>query len=465
MSSRNQARTQRLHAPRVLLPGGWAHDVVLTVDAAGTIERIETGAAPNGAQPLGGPTVPGMVNAHSHAFQRLIAGFTDTAENPDDSFWTWREAMYRAVLRLDADQFEAAFRHVYIEMLRAGYTSVGEFHYVHHQPDGTPYARRAELAERSLGAAADTGIALSLLPVLYAHSGFGGQAPNDGQRRFINDVDGFLRLRAEAEESARANHPLTVTGVALHSLRAVTGEEIEATLSALPDSIPVHIHVAEQQREVDDCLAWSGQRPVEWLLEHVPGVDPRWCLIHATHVTEDELAGIAQRDAVVGLCPVTEANLGDGHFPAERYLAHGGAFAIGSDSHVSVNAVEELRWLEYGQRLVAQKRNRLGGPERPAVGENLYVTAAAEGARAIGQPAGRIEAGRRADLLVLDDSDPLLTGCPDTQLLNRWLFGIGDRAIRDVWVGGRRVVESGHHPDEEAAAEAFRQVCRALVYD
>jgi len=447
----------------MLLPDGWAHDVVLTVDGEGFIQGIDAGVPAEGRQRLGGPAIPGMVNAHSHAFQRLIAGFTDTVEHPDDSFWTWREAMYRAVQRLDPDQFEVAFRHVYIEMLRAGYTSVGEFHYVHHQPDGTAYGRRAELAERALAAAADTGIALSLMPVLYSHSGFGGQAPNPGQRRFINDVDGFLGIYGEIETSARQN-PLARPGVALHSLRAVTGAEIQATLSALPESMPVHIHVAEQQREVEDCIAWSGQRPVEWLLAHVEDVGPRWCLIHATHVTEAELADIAHRGAVVGLCPVTEANLGDGQFPAERYAALGGAFSIGSDSHVSLSPVEELRWLEYGQRLTAQKRNRLGCADRPAVGENLYATAATQGARAIGQPAGRIEVGRRADLVVLDDAHPLLGDCPDAHLLNRWLFGVGDAAVRDVWVAGRKVVDNGHHPGAEASGRTFRALCRELVY-
>lgn len=446
----------------MLLPDGWAHDVRLTLDDDGFIAQVETDAPTGDAERLRGPALPGMVNAHSHAFQRLIAGLTDVAERPDDSFWTWREAMYRLVGRLDPDQLETAFRHVFLEMLRAGYTSVVEFHYVHHGPGGEPYARRAELAERALAAAADTGIGLTLLPVLYAHGGFGGEAPAAGQARFVNDVDGFLALHAQVVESARAQ-PHTVTGAALHSLRAVTGAEIDAVVSALPGDAPLHIHVAEQRKEVDDCRAWSGERPLEWLLGHAD-VDPRWCLIHATHASGPELDALAERGPVIGLCPATEANLGDGLFPGEAWLARDGALAIGSDSHVSLSVAEELRWLEYGQRLRAEKRNRLVRPGHAAVGENLYATAAAGGARAAGQPAGRIAEGRRADLLVLDGDDPLLAGCPDAHLANRWIFGVGDRAVREVRVGGERVVDRGQHAREAEIGDAFRRLCREVVY-
>lgn len=452
----------QLHADRMLLPDGWAHGVRLDVDGDGFIARVEMDVDADGAERLGGPVLPGMVDAHSHAFQRLIAGLTDTAERPDDSFWSWREAMYRAVARLDPDQLEAACRHVYVEMLRAGYTSVAEFHYVHHQPDGIPYTHRAELADRVLAAAADSGIGLALLPVLYAHGGLGGRPRAAGQRRFVNDVDGFLALHEQVAEAARGQRN-TTTGVALHSLRAVTGDEIATALAALPGDAPVHIHVAEQRREVDDCLAWSGQRPVEWLLDHAD-VDDRWCLVHGTHVTTAELDALAARGPVVGLCPTTEANLGDGLFPAEAWLARDGALAIGSDSHVSLSVAEELRWLEYGQRLRAEQRNRLATAAHPAVGEQLYARAAAGGARASGQPVGRIAAGRRADLVVLDDDDPLLAACPDAHLLNRWIFGAGDRAVREVRVAGERVVADGHHALADHAAQAFARVCRDVLY-
>ena len=451
-----------LFADRMFLPHGWAHRVRLQLDDAGIIERIDTNAEPGDARHLPGPTVPGMVNVHSHAFQRLIAGFTDIAEDPDDSFWSWREAMYRAALALDADDFETVCRHVYVEMLRAGYTTVGEFHYVHHQPDGTPHDHSAELALRAVAAAADTGIGMALLPVLYGHSGFGGQDPTTGQRRFINDVDDYLSLHAAAAEAAH-DHATITTGVAFHSLRAVTGEEMTEVLNALPDHLPVHIHVAEQQREVEDCVAWSGRRPVAWLLDHMP-VDERWCLIHATHLHDVEIDALARHRPVIGLCPVTEANLGDGIARAIDLNHRGLGLAIGSDSHVSVDPVEELRWLEYGQRLISGRRNRMTGPHSTAVGEHLYHTAAEAGARAIGQPVGRIEVGGRADLVVLDDRDVQLADCPDRHRLNRWLFATDERAIRQVRVAGRTVVDDGHHHDQERAAAAFHDVCRRLLY-
>lgn len=452
----------QLHAERMLLPDGWARDVRLALDDAGLVVGVETGVSPGPAERLPGPVIPGMVNVHSHAFQRLIAGFTDIVDRPDDSFWSWREAMYGAALALDPEQLEAVCRHVFVEMLQAGYTSVGEFHYVHHQPDGRMYARPAELTERVLAGARDAGIGIGMLPVLYSHSGFGGQPPTPAQRRFINDVGRFLALHEQATDSTRQQENASI-GLAFHSLRAVTGPQISAVLAAVAGDLPVHIHVAEQQREVDDCVAWSGQRPLAWLFDHAP-VDRRWCLIHATHLDDAELDALVEHQPVVGLCPTTEANLGDGHSRADEMIARGARTAIGSDSHVSLSAVEELRWLEYGQRLVSGHRNRLARRERPAVGEHLYMTAAEAGAQAIGQPVGRIAEGRRADLVVLDENDPLLADCPESHLLNRWLFAAGDRAIREVRVAGRRVVDRGHHRLAESAAEAFRRVCREVVY-
>lgn len=452
-----------LFARKILLPTGWADNARLTLDGNGSIKTITTDTIPGAAEQLPGPVVPGMVNGHSHAFQRMIAGLTDIAHHPDDSFWTWREAMYRAALRLAPEDMEAVCRQVYIEMLRAGYTTVAEFHYVHHQPDGEPYQQRAELALRALAAAAEVGIGICLLPVLYCYGSFGGQPPSPGQRRFINDLDGYLTLHQQAAEAVRAQ-PRASTGVAFHSLRAVTAEQMTNTLAALPAQQPIHIHVAEQQPEVDDCLAWSGRRPVDWLLTQAP-VDEHWCLIHATHVDDGELASLAERRPTIGLCPTTEANLGDGLARAEAFNDRAIPFAIGSDSHVSLSVVEELRWLEYGQRLVSGRRNRLASAATPAVGQHLYSQAAEAGARATGQAVGRLEPGRRADLVVLDDRDPLLADCSPEHLLNRWLFGAGERAIREVWVAGERLVADGQHPAGDQAAAAFGDVCRQVLYD
>lgn len=451
---------QVLYAEQALLPTGWARGVRLTLDRSGIIRQIDCNAGWDTARRLPGPVLPGMANLHSHAFQRLLAGLTEVAEHPDDSFWTWREALYQLVNRLTPDQLEAITRYAYLEMLCGGYTSVAEFHYLHHLPDGRGYGNRAELSQRIL-AAADVGIALTLLPVLYTYSDFGGQPPEAAQRRFVNDVASYLALHDELDR-AIAERPLTILGMAFHSLRAVTPTQIRRVLEALPRIEVIHIHIAEQLREVKGCRAWSGQRPVEWLLERFP-LDERWCLIHATHMSTAECTGLARQRAIVGLCPTTEANLGDGVFPAEAFLQAGGRFGIGSDSQVSISVVEELRWLEYGQRLRARRRNRLWHPERRSVGENLYTSAAAGGGRAIGQPVGAIAPGRRADLIVLDDDHPLLAGCPLEHLLNRWLFAGDKRLIREVWVAGSRVLTDGHHPREREITTAFRRVARQLL--
>lgn len=451
---------QPLYAEQALLPDGWARGVCLTLDQAGIIRQIERGMEPNDARRLPGPVIPGMANLHSHAFQRLLAGLTEVASHPDDSFWTWREALYRLANRLTPWQLEAVTRYAYLEILRAGYTSVAEFHYLHHQPDGHGYGCRAELGQRIL-AAADVGIALTLLPVLYTYSDFGGQPPTAAQRRFINDVTSYLSLYDELDRTI-AGRPLTAIGPAFHSLRAVTQTQIRSVLEALPQTDIIHIHIAEQLREVEACRAWSGQRPVEWLLERFP-LDERWCLIHATHVSATERVRLARQRAIVGLCPTTEANLGDGVFPAEAFLHAGGRFGIGSDSQVSISVVEELRWLEYGQRLRVKRRNRLWHPDRRSVGDNLYASAADGGGRALGQPVGAIALGRRADLLVLDGDHPMLAGAPVEHLLNRWLFAGGNRLIREVWVAGSCVLSCGHHPREREIAAAFRRVARQLL--
>ncbi|QQZ36697.1 formimidoylglutamate deiminase [Pseudomonas sp. SK2] len=446
---------------RALLPNGWANDVRLEVAVDGHLTDVQANASAEGAERLHGPLLPGMPNLHSHAFQRAMAGLAEVAGNPNDSFWTWRELMYRMVGKISPEQLHVIARQLYIEMLKAGYTSVAEFHYVHHDQAGKAYADPTELSRRISAAATSSGIGLTLLPVLYSHSGFGGQAPNEGQRRFINTTEQYLALQAQLAPVLAAQ-PAQQLGLCFHSLRAVTPGQIDQVLAATNQQCPVHIHIAEQQKEVDDCLAWSGLRPLQWLYEHV-SVDPRWCLVHATHAIADEVAAMARSGAVAGLCLTTEANLGDGIFPAVDYLAEGGRLGIGSDSHVSLSVVEELRWLEYGQRLRDQRRNRLHGERQPMVGRTLYDAALSGGAQALGQTIGTLERGKRADWLVLDGQDPYIATADGDAILNRWLFAGGDRQVRDVMVNGQWVVRQGRHAQEEESARAFAQVLRQLL--
>ncbi|WP_348970476.1 formimidoylglutamate deiminase [Pseudomonas atacamensis] len=448
-------------AERALLPEGWANNVRLEVNADGLLTRIQADSSADGAERLRGPLLPGMPNLHSHAFQRAMAGLAEVAGNPNDSFWTWRDLMYRLVGKISPDQLGIIARQLYIEMLKAGYTSVAEFHYVHHDGNGQPYADSAELALRISQAASESGIGLTLLPVLYSHSGFGGQTPNDGQRRFINSTENYLNLQARLQPLL-AQQKAQSLGLCFHSLRAVTPQQISEVLAASDKQCPVHIHIAEQQKEVDDCLSWSGRRPLQWLYENAE-VDQRWCLVHATHANPEEVTLMANSRAIAGLCLTTEANLGDGIFPAVDFLAQGGRMGIGSDSHVSLSVVEELRWLEYGQRLRDQRRNRLYGAQQPMVGRTLYDAALDGGAQALGQPIGALEVGKRADWIVLDGNDPYLATASGDGILNRWLFAGGDRQVRDVLVNGQWVVRDGRHADEEHSARAFTQVLRDLL--
>nr|WP_314477021.1 formimidoylglutamate deiminase [uncultured Pseudomonas sp.] len=448
-------------AQRALLPSGWARDVRFDVGADGHLASVEAGASADGAERLAGPVLPGMPNVHSHAFQRAMAGLAEVVGDPNDSFWTWRELMYRLVGQISPEQLQVIARQLYIEMLKAGFTSVAEFHYVHHDQAGNAYADPTELSRRISAAASESGIGLTLLPVLYSHAGFGGQAPSGGQRRFIQSTDQYLHLQAQLAPLLAA-HPAQQLGLCFHSLRAVTPGQIAEVLAASDTRCPVHIHIAEQQKEVDDCLAWSGLRPLQWLHEHV-NVDERWCLVHATHAEPDEVTAMARSGAVAGLCLTTEANLGDGIFPAVDYLAQGGRLGIGSDSHVSLSVVEELRWLEYGQRLRDQRRNRLHRRDQPMVGRTLLDAAWAGGAQALGQPIGALAVDRRADWLVLDDQDPYIATADGDGILNRWLFAGGDRQVRDVMVNGQWVVRQGQHPLQEKSQLAFAQVLRQLL--
>jgi formimidoylglutamate deiminase len=366
--------TRRLFAPLALLPEGWRHDVAVDVDASGSISAVAVGADANGRDRLDGPIMPGMPNLHSHAFQRAMAGLTEhRGSDPQDDFWSWRQAMYGLALALTPEQIEATAALLYVEMLEAGYTAVAEFHYLHHAPDGRPYDDPAELSERIIAAATTTGIGLTHLPVMYVAGGFGSKPTTEAQRRFVNSPDRFLAL-VDTLCRRHGGKADVAIGIAPHSLRAAPPEALRDAVGAVDSAMPVHIHIAEQTREVDDCLAWSGQRPIAWLLDHAP-VDRRWCLVHATHADADEVRRAAATGAIAGLCPTTEANLGDGLFPAEDWLAASGGFGIGSDSHISVSPVEELRWLEYGRRLLARKRNRLTASD----GALTYVQQALSG--------------------------------------------------------------------------------------
>ncbi|MBL8554013.1 MAG: formimidoylglutamate deiminase [Phenylobacterium sp.] len=441
-----------------LLPAGWADRVRVTVDAGGLVSGVEAGVDPQPADVRHACAVPGLANLHSHAFQRAMAGLTETRGPSSDNFWTWREWMYRFLDRLTPDDVRIIAAQAYAEMLESGFTRVGEFHYLHHAPDGSAYGAPAEMAAAIAAAAEETGAALTLLPVFYAHATFGGAPPLPGQRRFICDVDGFANLM-DASAAIAGRLPDGRIGVAPHSLRAVTPDELTAV--AAMTAGPVHMHAAEQVKEVDDCVAWSGRRPVEWLLDR--GLDARWCLIHATHLTAEETTGLARSGAVAGLCPITEANLGDGVFPAADYLTSGGAFGVGTDSNVVIDAAEELRALEYAQRLTQRARNVLADREGASTGAVLFRGALAGGAQALADPAAAIAAGRPADLVALDLDHPSLVGRRGDALLDAWIFGAGARSVEAVWRRGRQVVASGRHVRSAEIATAYREVLRKLL--
>lgn len=457
MDTRNAA----LHFDTVLLPDGWAERVRITI-ADGRIDTLERGVDPRAGDERIAIAVPGMPDVHSHAFQRGMAGFTEFRGPDADNFWSWRTLMYRFVGRMSPEDLEAISAQAYVEMLEGGFTRVGEFHYVHHDTNGNTYANPAEMTERVVAAAAETGIAMTLLPVFYAHSGFGGAPPSEGQRRFILDVPRFARLLEDGKRLV-ASLADSRLGVAPHSLRAVTPEELAAVVALAPNG-PVHIHAAEQTGEVEQCLAWSGARPVEWLLGHAP-LDARWCLIHATHLTDDEIRRGAASGAVAGFCPVTEANLGDGIAPAKAFVAAGGAIGIGTDSNVSIGVAEELRQLEYCQRLRDRARNVIEHGATRSTGRVLFDGALRGGARSLGVAAEHtgIAVGAPADVVSLDPVSPALIERRDDALLDSWIFGGGSRCIDGVWRGGVKLVEQGRHRAREAVAKKFRSALSRVL--
>jgi formimidoylglutamate deiminase len=458
--------TQYYFAERALLASGWASNVLFSVKD-GQFHSIEADSTPTtDSHRLSGPVLPTMANVHSHAFQRVMAGAAEVSLNPNDSFWSWRDLMYKIVQKLTPDDARVIATQLYIDMLKAGYSQVGEFHYLHHDIGGHQYGQLGEMSNQMIAAADESGIGLTLLPVLYSHSGFGGQAPNAGQARFINSTDSYLALHQECARQL-VNHPRHQLGICFHSLRAVTKPQIETVLAALDTPLtnnsPIHIHIAEQQKEVKDCINWSGQRPVEWLNNEI-GLSDRWCLVHATHLDNKELHAIATSNAIAGLCPTTEANLGDGIFPAVEFEKANGRWAIGSDSHVSLSIVEELRTLEYGQRLRDQQRNRLHRPDQNSIGDNLFQQALLGGNQACDVSLGLAQ-GNRADFMVLDDSNPFVAASESKDLLNRWLFATNDNVIKDVFVAGKHTIKNFKHEHEETSRHAFTQVIKKVMYD
>jgi formimidoylglutamate deiminase len=447
-----------LFAHHALLPGGWQLDVRLEWDAGGTLTSVTPGAARQPGDAAAELVVPGMVNLHSHAFQRALGGLTETAGDGPDSFWTWRDLMYRFARNITPDHIEAIAAQLFSECLRHGYTSVCEFHYVQRDQQGAMYARPAETAERVVAAAAQTGIGVTMLPVLYSYAGFGEQPLKTEQNRFRTGPQEVLQI---IDALAPLRGPQVEVGVAPHSLRAASSAQIREVLASLPPERPVHIHIAEQQGEVEQSLAATGLRPVRYLMEQF-ALDQRWCLVHATHLDAGETAALAASGAVAGLCPTTEANLGDGLFPLAPFLEAGGRFGVGSDSHISQSPVEELRWLEYGQRLLHQKRNVAASPAQRRVGDFLWQGALAGGAQAAGRPVGALAAGKRADLLVLDSEHPNLAAVAPDDVLGTFVFCGNDNLVRDVMVGGRWVVRGQRHVAQDAIAKRYMHTVAEL---
>lgn len=450
---------RRLILDHALLPEGWARNVGLDIEG-GVIAAVHRDAPYEDRERIAGIALPGLPNLHSHTFQRGMAGLAETRGPEGDSFWTWRQVMYRFLGRLTPDDLEAIAAFAMMEMLEGGFTSVAEFHYLHHDTDGRPYADIAELSGCIAAAAQEVGMGLTLLPVFYAQGGFGGAAPAEGQRRFVNDIESYSRL-LEGARKAVANLDDAVVGVAPHSLRAVTPASLSEVIARGGEG-PIHIHVAEQVKEVEDCLAWSGRRPVAWLLDHAP-VDRHWCLIHATHLDAQEIRGIAMSGAVAGLCPITEANLGDGIFEGIDYLTAGGRFGTGSDSNIEISAPAELKQFEYSQRLKRRARNVLAEREGQSTGRNLYEKALSGGAQALGRRIGAIAAGHRADLVVLDADHPDLAAISGDRWIDSYVFVAGKSVIDTVLVAGQVMVRRGWHVKRDAIRARYARAMSRIL--
>lgn len=457
---------KKLWSASALLTDGWANNVEIEIDGSGNIQKITAGT-PYDEGDRHTVLIPGIGNVHSHAHQRAMSGLGEragvSADGSNDSFWTWRKVMYHYLERIQPEHLHCIASQLYLEMLRHGYTCVGEFQYLHHSLDGSAYHNRAEMSLQCLQAATDVGLGFTALPVLYRYGGFGDAESLDGQKRFLNDADSFIEIVTQLQKACE-NDGNTSVGIAPHSLRAINHPLLTQVIDQLgADSLAaIHIHIAEQTKEVDDCTAWSGKRPVEWLFDHFE-VDQKWCLIHATHLSEAETRAMANSGCVAGLCPTTEANLGDGFFNAIDYFAQQGNWAIGSDSHISIDPVEELRWLEYGQRLQTRNRNVLSTDQQRNTGRNLLDGAWQGAALACGRKIGRIETGYRADFIVLDDLHPRLYGRKENDLLDSWIFSGNENLVKDVYVGGKQVIKDGHHANQDSITQKYRQTLDQLA--
>lgn len=450
---------RELRCNSVLSGAGWIGPALIRLDTEGFISAVEQ--LPANAAVDYGPIVPGMPNLHSHAFQRQMAGLSGLPGKDGDSFWSWRELMYSLAQRVRPDQLLAIAAFLQVEMLENGYTSCAEFHYLHHQSDGRPYDNPAELSAQILAAAEMSGIALTLLPVLYCRSGFASEAVNQRQLRFGCTADQYLELWSRCIAMTQGL-PLQRCGLAPHSLRAVGARQLNEVLNACKNvDQPIHIHIAEQLGEVAECIAVLGARPVQWLLANHQ-VNERWCLVHATHLDANEISAALQSQSVIGLCPSTEADLGDGFFPIENWFNQAGSFGIGSDSNLRLAPIEELRMLEFQARLQSGKRNVLTENSH-SVGRSLYQRALTGGAQALGQKAGRIEPGYRADMIELDKEHLLLAGRSEDVLLDSWILAGDQSMLRSVWVGGRQQVARGKHIAREKLQPAFRKAMLELL--
>ncbi len=445
-------------AKTALLPNGWASDVRIDVADDGRIFDVQTGSAMVGT--TAGMVLPAPVNVHSHAFQRAMAGLTERrGANPNDSFWTWRQLMFRFLDRLTPDHVEAITAFVQMEMLEAGYATNAEFHYLHHQPDGSPYDNIAEMSERVASAASQSGIGLCLLPVHYEFGGCDGRELGAGQIRFGNDLDRFKTLHDGAVGALSALPDDTDYGVSPHSLRAVGVDNLRSYGALFPHG-PIHMHLAEQVPEVDEVQAHWGARPVEWALDNME-LDPRWCLIHCTQMTPQETVRLARSGAVAGLCPITESSLGDGIFDAVRWLDAGGAIAIGSDSNIRIALSEEMRTLDYSQRLRDGTRAALASSGF-STGRRTFEEILRGGAQAIGRKTGRLEVGCWADMMALDTDNPFMWGRSEDTCLDAWIFTGDDRLITDVWSAGRHMVVNGEHIARDSILAAYKRTIEDL---
>jgi formiminoglutamate deiminase len=452
-----------IFAGQALLPTGLTENVRLRLDENGAIKAVESGVIPEGEEVAGKNRMicPAPASLHSHAFQRAMAGMTEVRQKGKDSFWTWRELMYRFLGQLRPEQAEAIAALVYMEMLEAGYASVGEFHYLHHQADGTPYDTLTEMSDRIFAAANQTGIGLTHLPVLYSYGGAGEQPLTGGQLRFGNDLERHLQLIEQASKTLTAHLPADCqVGIAPHSLRATNPSQLREIAATFAGK-PVHIHISEQMKEVEAVQEWLGARPIEWLLSNVD-VQDNWCFVHATHMTSEETVAMAKAGAVAGLCPITEANLGDGIFNGPTFIEAGGVYGVGSDSNLRISLSEELRILEYSQRLRDQSRNVMLRGEG-SVGAAMYQASAKGGAQALGRGSGELKEGHLADVVAIDTTRVEFAGLKPDQYLDYWIFAGDDRVVTDVWSAGRHMVKDGQHIHRVAITAKYREQLAVLL--